>query len=99
MKVPESLAPLMDAGVIQQVVQPLMSGKEAACYIVVARERYCVAKVYKEAMNRSFRQRSDYTEGRKVKNSRSARALATTPRAEASRPRIRDESSKKATIP
>jgi RIO kinase 1 len=76
MKVPESLAPLMDAGVIQQVVQPLMSGKEAACYIVVARERYCVAKVYKEAMNRSFRQRSDYTEGRKVKNSRSARALA-----------------------
>jgi len=66
----------MDAGVIQQVVQPLMSGKEAACYIVVARERYCVAKVYKESMNRSFRQRADYTEGRKVKNSRSARALA-----------------------
>ena len=34
------------------------------------------AKVYKEATKRSFRQAVDYTENRKVKNSRQARAMA-----------------------
>ena len=34
------------------------------------------AKVYKEATHRSFRQAVDYTENRKVKNSRQARAMA-----------------------
>jgi RIO kinase 1 len=75
-QVPEPLVPLFDDGVILSVVRPLMSGKEASVFIVETREGRCVAKVYKEANNRSFRQRSDYAEGRTVRNSRQARAMA-----------------------
>lgn len=76
MQVPEPLVPLFDDGVILSVVRPLMSGKEASVFIVETREGRCVAKVYKEANNRSFRQRSAYAEGRTVRNSRQARAMA-----------------------
>lgn len=75
MKIPDRLYPLLEQGLITEVVQPLMSGKEAAVYIVATRDRYCVAKVYKEAENRSFRQRAAYTEGRHVRNSRQRRAM------------------------
>ena len=75
MRVPERLMPLVDQGVIQEVVRPLMSGKEADVYLVIADDELRVAKVYKEAQNRSFRQRSDYTEGRKVRNTREQRAM------------------------
>ncbi len=75
MRVPESLAPLLDYGIVEDVVRPLMSGKEAQVYIVVSGGRYAVAKVYKEAQNRSFRQRAEYTEGRKVRNTRDQRAM------------------------
>lgn len=75
MKIPERLLPLLELGLIQEVVRPLMSGKEAAVYIVVAEDRYCVAKVYKEAIHRSFRQRAAYMEGRQVRNSRQRRAM------------------------
>ncbi len=75
MKIPERLYPLLENGLVQEVVRPLMSGKEAAVYIVIAEGRYCVAKVYKEAIHRSFRQRADYTEGRMVRNSRQRRAM------------------------
>lgn len=45
-------------------------------YVVrVGHDTRC-AKVYKEATERSFRQAVDYTENRKVKNSRQARAMA-----------------------
>ena len=58
------------------VTRPLMSGKEASVFLVETRDGACVAKVYKDAKNRSFRQRADYTEGRTVRNTRQARAMA-----------------------
>ncbi len=76
MNVPEPLLPLYDDGFILSVTRPLMSGKEASVYLVETREGQCVAKVYKDAKNRSFRQRADYTEGRQVRNSRQQRAMA-----------------------
>ncbi len=76
MRVPERLAPLLEQGMIDEVVRPLLSGKEAAVYLVERQGQPCVAKVYKEAAHRSFKHRSDYTEGRKVRNSRTARAMA-----------------------
>ena len=57
MRIPDRLAPLMEIGVIQEVVRPLMSGKEAAVYLVYAGDELRVAKVYKEAEQRSFHQR------------------------------------------
>lgn len=76
MRVPERLLPLMDQGVIQEVIRPLMAGKEAQIYLVESRGELRVAKVYKEAANRSFKHRSVYTEGRKVRNTRQQRAMA-----------------------
>jgi RIO kinase 1 len=75
MKIPARLSPLLEQGLIDEVVRPLMSGKEAAVYIVLTRDGYCVAKVYKDAEHRSFRQRAAYTEGRQVRNSRQRRAM------------------------
>ena len=76
MKTPKRLAPLLDEGLIDGVVRQLMSGKEAAVYVVRCGDEVRCAKVYKEATQRSFRQAVDYTENRKVKNSRQARAMA-----------------------
>jgi RIO kinase 1 len=75
MRIPDSLAPLFDYGIIEEVVRPLMSGKEAQVYVVVSGGKHCVAKVYKEAQNRTFKHRAEYTEGRKVRNSRDQRAI------------------------
>src|SRR5580658_6789813 len=75
MRIPDSLAPLFDYGIPEDVVRPLMSGKEAQVYVVVSGGKYCVAKVYKEAQNRTFKHRAEYTEGRKVRNSRDQRAI------------------------
>jgi RIO kinase 1 len=75
-RVPESLTALFDYGVLEEVVRPLMSGKEAHVYLVVSGGRYAVAKIYKEAENRSFKHRAEYTEGRKVRNTRDQRAIA-----------------------
>jgi RIO kinase 1 len=72
---PESLTSLVDEGIIEEVLRPLMSGKEAQIYLVMANGRPCVAKIYKEAQNRTFKHRADYTEGRKVRNSRDQRAI------------------------
>lgn len=74
MQVPAGLRSLVDNGIIQEVVRPLMSGKEANVYLVVSDGEERVAKVYKEANDRTFRQRVAYTEGRKVKSSRDERA-------------------------
>jgi RIO kinase 1 len=76
MKTPPRLQPLMEEGLIDTVVRQLMSGKEAMVFVVRQGEQTLCAKVYKEATNRSFRQAVDYTENRKVKNSRQARAMA-----------------------
>ena len=66
----------MEEGLIDAVVRQLMSGKEAMVYVVRCGDDTRCAKIYKEATHRSFRQAVDYTENRKVKNSRSARAMA-----------------------
>ena len=76
MKIPKRLQPLVDDGVIDSVVRQLMSGKEAMVYVVRCGAESRCAKVYKEADKRSFRQAVDYTENRKTKNSRQARAIA-----------------------
>lgn len=76
MKTPESLATLMDYGIIREVIRPLMSGKEAQVYVVVAGGEECVAKVYKEANQRTFKHRSSYMEGRRTRNSRDQRAMS-----------------------
>ena len=76
MKPPKRLQPLIEEGLIDTVVRQLMSGKEAMVYVVRCGDETRCAKVYKEASERSFRQAVDYTENRKVKNSRQARAMA-----------------------
>jgi RIO kinase 1 len=76
MKIPKRLQPLVDEGVIDSVVRQLMSGKEAMVFVVRCGAESRCAKVYKEADKRSFRQAVDYTENRKTKNSRQARAIA-----------------------
>ena len=76
MKIPPRLLPLVEEGVVDTVVRQLMSGKEAMVFVVRAGGETRCAKVYKEARHRSFRQAVDYTENRKTKNSRQARAMA-----------------------
>ena len=76
MKAPARLQTLVDEGLIDSVVRQLMSGKEAEVYVVRCGTDTRCAKIYKEATQRSFRQAVDYTENRKVKNSRQARAMA-----------------------
>ena len=76
MKAPPRLQALIDEGLIDNVVRQLMSGKEAAVYVVRSGDETLCAKVYKAANERSFRQAVDYTENRKVKNTRQARAMA-----------------------
>lgn len=67
--------PLVEEGLIDTVIRQLMSGKEATVYVVRCGEEIRCAKVYKDAQQRSFRQATSYQEGRKVKNSRQARAM------------------------
>src|SRR6185503_13376467 len=76
MRVPTRLEPLIEDGLIDGVVRQLMSGKEATVFVVNCGNETRCAKVYKEADKRSFRQAVDYTENRKTKNSRQARAMA-----------------------
>ncbi len=76
MKPPARLQPLIEEGLIDTVTRQLMSGKEAMVFVVRCGDDTRCAKVYKETTQRSFRQAVDYTENRKVKNSRSARAMA-----------------------
>lgn len=76
MKIPARLQTLVAEGLIDSVVRQLKSGKEADVYVVRCGDETCAAKVYKEAHKRSFRQAVDYTENRKVRNSRQARAMA-----------------------
>lgn len=75
MKPPKRIEPLIQDGIVDRVDRQLMSGKEANVYVVICGGNIRCAKVYKEANKRSFRQAVHYTEGRKVKNSRLARAM------------------------
>ena len=76
MKTPHALQALIDDGVIDAVLRPLKSGKEAAVYVVRCGDEVRCAKVYKDMGQRSFQQRVQYQEGRKVRGSREARAIA-----------------------
>src|SRR3954471_22704070 len=76
MRIPSSLTSLADQGIIEEVVRPLMSGKEAEVFLVRSGGELRVAKVYKEAQNRTFKNRAEYTEGRKTRNSRDQRAIS-----------------------
>jgi RIO kinase 1 len=76
MKIPKRLQPLLEEGLIDGVVRQLMSGKEAMVFVVRCGDETRCAKVYKEPEKRSFRQAVDYTENRKTKNTRQARAMA-----------------------
>ena len=75
MKPPKRLQPLIDEGMVDTVLRQLMSGKEATVYVVRCGDEVRCAKVYKEANQRSFHQAVSYQEGRRVKNSRQARAM------------------------
>ncbi|MDA1107853.1 MAG: serine protein kinase RIO [Proteobacteria bacterium] len=75
MKIPKRIEPLVEDGLVDGVIRQLMSGKEAMVYVVRCGEDIRCAKVYKEANKRGFRQAANYTEGRKMKSSRRARAM------------------------
>ncbi len=76
MKIPKRLQPLVDDGLIDDVIRRLKSGKEADVFIVRCGDEIRCAKVYKEAEKRNFKQAVHYQEGRKVRNSRDARAMS-----------------------
>ena len=75
MKTPKSLEALVRDGLVEKVMRPLKSGKEAAVYVVISEGEVRCAKVYKEANKRGFHKQALYQEGRKVRNSRQARAM------------------------
>lgn len=75
MKIPARLEPLFNDKLFQEVVVQLKSGKEAEVYIVRANEELICAKVYKEAIHRSFKHMTAYTDGRNVRNTRDQRAM------------------------
>lgn len=80
MRIPEGLKPLLDDGIIDEVRRQLKSGKEASVYVVSSGGETRCAKVYKDMGQRSFQQRAQYQEGRKVRGSRQARAMAKSTR-------------------
>ncbi|MDD2913922.1 MAG: serine protein kinase RIO [Gallionella sp.] len=75
MKIPKRIAPLVEDGLVDRIMRQLKSGKEATVYVVECGDEIRCAKVYKEANQRGFHQAVHYTEGRKVKGSRQARAM------------------------
>ena len=80
MKIPHGLQPLIEDGVIDEVLRPLKSGKEASVYVVRSGDQTLCAKVYKNMAHRSFQARVQYQEGRKFRGSRQARAIAKATR-------------------
>ena len=75
MKIPKGLVPLIEEGVVDEVIRSLRSGKEASIYVVRCGSEMRCAKVYKDMAQRSFQQRAQYQEGRRVRSSRQARAM------------------------
>ena len=75
MKTPKRIQPLIEDGLVDEVLRQLMSGKEATVYAVRCGDEIRCAKVYKDAAKRSFKQAVQYQEGRKVRNSRRQRAM------------------------
>jgi RIO kinase 1 len=79
-KIPKGLQPLIDDGVIDEVIHPLKSGKEATVYVVRSGTELRCAKVYRDMAQRSFQRRAQYQEGRKVRGSRETRAMSRNTR-------------------
>lgn len=75
MKTPKSIEPLVRDGLVDEVIRPLKSGKEAAVYVVLSEGEIRCAKVYKDVNKRGFHKQAQYQEGRKVRNTRQARAM------------------------
>ena len=75
MKTPKSIEPLVRDGLVDEVLRPLKSGKEAAVYVVLSEGEIRCAKVYKDVNKRGFHKQALYQEGRKVRNTRQARAM------------------------
>src|SRR6202000_2164060 len=80
LKTPSGLQPLIDDGVIDEVLRSLKSGKEATVYVVRSAQRLLCAKVYRDMGQRSFQRRAQYQEGRKVRGSRQTRAMSKSTR-------------------
>jgi len=80
MKIPKGLLPLIEDGIVDEVVRSLKSGKEANVYIVRSGAQFRCAKVYRDLGQRSFQRRAQYQEGRKVRGSRETRAMAKSTR-------------------
>lgn len=80
MKIPASLQPLIEDGIIDEVIRPLKSGKEATVYLVRTGSEQRCAKVYRDMAQRSFQKRAQYQEGRKVRGSRQTRAMQKSTR-------------------
>jgi RIO kinase 1 len=80
MKTPAGLQPLIDDGVIDEVIRSLKSGKEATVYVVRSGTHIRCAKVYRDMGQRSFQKRAQYQEGRKVRGSRQERAMSKSTR-------------------
>jgi RIO kinase 1 len=66
---------LLSEGILDEVLGRLKSGKEAEVFRVVYRGAVVAAKVYKDRQQRSFQHNVAYKEGRKVRNSRTQRAI------------------------
>src|SRR3546814_2695661 len=75
MKIPKGRQPLIDDGIVDEVIRPMKSGKEAAVFLVVCAGEIRCAKVYKDAEQRGFHKLAEYQEGRKARGSRDARAM------------------------
>ncbi len=75
MKIPARIVPLIEDGLVDEVLRSLKSGKEASVYVVRSGGEIRCAKVYKDVQQRSFKKAAQYQEGRKVRNSRQARAM------------------------
>src|SRR3954452_7503890 len=80
MKTPPGLQPLIEDGVIDEVLRSLKSGKEATVYLVRSGTQLRCAKLYRDMGQRSFQKRAQYQEGRKVRGSREGRAMARSTR-------------------
>ncbi|HSM93648.1 MAG TPA: RIO1 family regulatory kinase/ATPase [Anaeromyxobacteraceae bacterium] len=71
----EPLALLLDDGVIDEVFTRLKTGKEAEIWLVRHAGEVVAAKVYKERNARNFKNNAAYMEGRRVRNTRTQRAM------------------------
>jgi RIO kinase 1 len=71
----DPLAPLVAEGIVDEVVSRLRGGKEADVWLVRSGGQVVAAKVYKARQARSFKNDAAYKEGRRVRNTRTQRAM------------------------